>query len=159
MRIAARIKLGSWFAYATIGHVQVVTGVSSKVGPNRHNVFWDFDDTPLDSVEWLLTIAQRNFDLGEIYIFSDKPRSYRAVCYSVVDFKKLLEILVTTPRVDDVFIIKTAQKGQATIRLSDKLGRGPPAIVSKIPGRHEPLPNNLSVWRYETGVDKRVINL
>jgi hypothetical protein len=159
MRIATRIKVGSWFMYATIGRVQTVTGVSSKIGPNQHNIYWDFDNSTLDEVIKELTNIQKVFDLGEIYIFSDKEFSYRASCYTVVTLKKLLTILILTVGVDDVFIAKTAQKGQATIRLSKKQGRKNPEIVHVIQGRNEPLPENISVWRYETGTDPRVINL
>jgi hypothetical protein len=159
MRIATRFKLRSWFFYATIGRVQVVTGISSKVGPNQHAVFWDFDDSTLDDVINVLHETQLNYMLDEINIFSDKPGSYRAICYTVVTFKELIKILADTPGVDDVFLIKTAQKGQATLRLSPKLGRPKPEIVYTLPGKRDIPPAPFTIWRYETGHDAKVINL
>jgi hypothetical protein len=153
------MKLGNWVYYSTLGKIQTVEGISSKVDRDRHIVLWDFDNCSLERVRSSLESAQKTFNLGEITVFSDKPMSYRAVCYSQVSFRGLMEILISTKGVDDVFIVMTARKGQATLRLSPKVGRLDPEIVLRINGDYVNPPDKLSRWVYETGYDSRVIKL
>jgi len=160
MRVSTRIRIGRWNFYASLGRVQTVTGISSKLKNGLHIVMWDFDRAPLNKLERSLKTIQDVFQLGEIQIFGDgKPDSYRAVCYSQVDFLELLKILITTPYVDETYILMTARKGQATVRVGPKINRGKQVIVSIVPGRVEPPPDEVTLWLYETGLDKDVLRL
>jgi len=102
-----------------------------------------------------LKTVQRDFDLGEIFILSDKPRSFGAVCFTIVSFNKFLRVLLNTLFVDWSFFAWTVTRGEATLRLTQKLGRKPRKIVSVISGRREALPLRIGRAVYDTGIEKK----
>jgi hypothetical protein len=67
--------------------------------------------------------VNNKYNLGKIYIISDKLGSYGAVCNSVVTFKELLHILIDTDLIDPLYVRYTFQRHEAILRLSDKEDR------------------------------------
>ncbi len=125
MRINFRLKLKNLTLFGMIAHTQKVEGITSRVIGEKdlHYVFWDLEECSLSQAEASLREVQTIYNLGEIYITSDFPRSFRAWCFDKVTFKKYLKILLDTEHLDYNFYYWTSYKGKSTLRISQKWNR------------------------------------
>jgi len=97
----------------------------------------------------------RKFHLSHIYITSDLEGSYRVWCYSKVDFKRYLEILLKTKFLDWNFFYWTVVRGKATLRTSNKQNRPPQKVVGILQSYSVPFPESCEKVVYDTGIEKR----
>jgi hypothetical protein len=104
-----------------------------------------------------LKVIQQKFGLSNIYILSDKVGSYRAWCFSQVDFSTYILILAESlPIIDYNFFYWTVFLGKATLRISPKYDR--PAvqkIVAVLESYYVPFPSDqIKISIYDTGLEK-----
>ena len=120
---------------------------------------FDLDDCTLEEAERSLAFVQSEYDLGDIYVFSDKVGSYRAVCLTCVSLRDLLSILLDTRYLDWVFFDWAVRRKKATIRTGPKVGRPPSRMVSVLRARAEPPPESFTGVVFDTGIIKKGISL
>ena len=73
--------------------------------------------------------VQRKYGLSNVYICSDAERSFRIFCYSLVDYKTLLKVLLDFKHLGMVFFDYTVRRKKATLRYGRKMGRPFPKLV------------------------------
>jgi hypothetical protein len=163
MRINLRFKFKGYTFFLMLAKTQKLIGITSKVVNDkfkRHYVFWDLEKCSLAEAKATLRSIQRDYDLGTIFITSDLPKSFRAWCFTKVDFNTLLHILLETEFVDYNFFYWTVQKGKATLRISRKKNRPEQKVISILKNyysinKEEIVPlSKLERVDYETGTDK-----
>jgi len=126
-------KLGSWRFTFTMAPVVKVVGVNSILSDGNHVLMWDFDDTKLEDVMDALIHVQAEYMLPPIYVLETKPgKNYIAYCFKKTEWRKAVEIVVSTPHVDWNFIKYSVYRGWFTLRVSEKDGRRP-KLVHVIP--------------------------
>jgi hypothetical protein len=162
MRWNLRIFLRPWTFFAMLSKTQTLQGLTSKVvnepeEKHLHYILWDLDKGTLAEVEQKLGEAQRDFKLGDIYVFSDAEGSYRAFCWSKRPWITYLHILIHSfPLLDYGFWVWTVRRGLATLRTSDKVGRPHQECVKVLEG-FEPtvFPEKVCYVQYDTGIEKQ----
>lgn len=157
MKLSIRRKLGNILIYGFISPIQRVDGLQSKIKKSDdHIVLWDFDEKNFNAIKWELEDIQLKYNLGDIFIMSDKDNSYRAFSLTSVTFKTLLKILIETKGVDYNFFRYTVKREYATIRITNKKNREPNKIIYslKTPFNIRIVTlNNLNFEGYETDLD------
>jgi len=159
MRLNFRIKAGSFTFFSMLAKTQTIEGATSEVGLDRHIVMWDLENCSLSQCEETLRHVQHKFDLSNIYIVSDLPKSYRAWCFTKVGFKTLLQILLDTDYVDYNFFYYTVKRRKATLRTSNKKRREPQQLVSILESYPASIPNRMQRVVYDTGAVKRGLSI
>lgn len=172
MRWSARVKVGNITLYGMVSHTQTLKGITNKIfsfagdtrgmGKDRFFVVWDLEGytetgVTLEKVCDELRRIQQKYDLSDVFITSDKPEvSWHGWCFSVVDWKKYLMIILDTKYVDYNFFYWTVHRGEATIRVSPKKGRVPEKVVamlrSDVPYA---IPEKVKEVIYDTSLEKR----
>ena len=109
----------------------------------------------MKDTEETLSKVQDKYRLSHIYIVSDVEGSYRAWCYSKVDFKILLKILLDTEFLDWNFFYWTVKRGKATLRTGNKKNRLPQKIVSVLGSHSVSIPLSCEKVVYDTGLTKK----
>lgn len=160
MRINTRIKLLGYTFFFMVSHTQTLEGFTSKLKNGKHIVMLDCENVELFEELYINMLhIKEKFDLGEIFIASDIEKSYRVWCFTQVEFKTLLKIMLDCPYLDWNFFYWTVQRGKATLRTSKKINRLPQKIVAHIQGRIEPIPETMEKVIYDTGFDKMGFNI
>jgi len=158
-RINIRLKIRNITIFFMVARTQTASGISSKVGNNKHIILWDLDECTLKQAEDTLRDVQQEYNLSHIYIISDKVGSYRALCFSIVDFNTLMKIIISANYVDEYFISYTARRMKATLRLTKKIDREKQDILSILYSYFEPIPEILERVIYDTGLIKHGITI
>lgn len=161
MRINFRIKIFNRTLFFMYAKTQTLKGITSKVkgSKDKHYVFWDLENCTLEQAQITLAKIQYKYKLGHIFIVSDLPNSYRAWCFTKVDFKTFLKILLDTDYVDYNFFYWTVYRGEATLRITQKQDRPLQKIIKVLETYYNPLPKTLGFTEYDTGIGKRNINI
>lgn len=134
----------------------------ATIPESQHIVMWDLENCSLKEACTELEEIRDKFNLGVIYVVGDVPRSYRAWCFTQVNFMTLLDILIHTQYVDWNFIFWTFHRAKSTLRVTNKQGREPQKILAVIGdgyARVEPIPETLEFVTYDTGISKTGVNL
>jgi hypothetical protein len=137
-----------------VAKTQRVSGIVSKIDNDEHIILWDLDDCNLSNAIESLKTVQDRYSLSDIYIVSDKKNSYGAICLTIVDFSRLLRILIDTAYIDMGFVAYTAKRYGATLRLSPKKDRGARKIVYTIPSEIKSDFRPINTVVYDTGLIK-----
>jgi hypothetical protein len=106
--------------------------------------------------------VQISYNLSDIFIVSDKERSFRAWCYSQVDFDVYLEILGKVKKygiLDWNFYKWTVDRGYATLRTDNKKDRPPQGLMCTLKTYSVPEPKVVKQVVYGTGVQKSGLTL
>ena len=161
MRINFRLKLKTLTLFGMLAKTQKVEGITSKVVGEKdlHYVFWDLEECSLRQCETSLRDVQDIYNLGTIYILSDFPRSFRAICWDKITLIKYLKILINTQYLDYGFFYYTVRRGKSTIRYSQKYNRKEQKIVSVLHSFDVSIPEKFETVKYETGTEKKGILL
>jgi hypothetical protein len=137
----------------TIAKVAKVIGVNSNLEDGRHILMWDFDDVSLNKVEDVLKEVQFHYQLSDIFVVETKSdTNFIAYCFTALDWRKSVEIIASTPRVDYQFLRFGVYRGHWTLRVTPKNGRKP-KFVARLLGLMKPTcsPKDLKSWvKYET---------
>lgn len=163
MRFNFRAKFRNLTFFAMIAKTQTLEGVTSLQADGSHIVMWDLENCTLQKAEKTLKKIQRKYRLSNVYIASDVEGSYRAWCFSKVDFGTFLKILVESLSILDYnFFYYTVKRKKATLRTGSKKGRPIQRVVSVLQSYYSPISTeNSSVEKvvYDTGLQKRGISL
>jgi predicted aldo/keto reductase-like oxidoreductase len=136
-----------------------VNSIADKI-ENLHYVFWDMDNCTLEQAEETLECIQTKYKLSDIFICSDWENSFRAWCFSKVDYNTMLKILLETRYVDKGFFRYAVTNNKATLRTSDKEGREQKQeIVSILRTYPQPIPETFNYKEYDTSLGKKSINI
>lgn len=156
MKNVIRVTEGNLRIVLAISDFQTVSGITSKAGNGSHYVLWDFDNRSLEICAKALRYIQRKYSLSDIYIFSDSENSCHGICYSKFRFRKMIEILASTPNIDLDYVAHTIDQGKATIRLSEKIGREKMSLVKTIYSKWSSIapPENIEDATYECSLEK-----
>lgn len=155
MRLDFRVKIVNITFFAMVAKTQRLEGVSSLQKDGKHIVMFDLENCSLEQAEKTLRRVQRKYHLSDIFIVSDVEKSYRAWCYSKVDFVTFLKILLDVKFLDWNFFYWTVKRGKATLRTSAKRGRGCQRVVSVLTSYFAPIPYSCEKVVYDTGLTKR----
>ena len=139
---------------------QTIEGKTSLQPDGKHIVMWDLDDCTLEQAEETLRNVQKKYDLSDIFIVSDAERSYRGWCYSKVDFKTFLHILLDVDYLDYNFFYYTVKRRKATLRTNSKKNRPKQQLVNVLESYPVQIPKKaLEKVVYDTGIEKRGISI
>lgn len=161
-RVELRFRFLNRVHYILDARIQIVKGISSRINNdyNDHRILWDLDNCEFNEALEALNKIQDSYNLGKIYIFSDKEKSYGAICNTVVSFREYLKILIDTDLIDPLFTRYALQRHEGILRLSNKEGRPLPRetihTIHSESGRLENH-NDFVITSYETGYIKRGI--
>ena len=155
MRFNLRIKKLNHTVFLMISESQTLEGLTSLQPNGKHFIFWDLENCSLEQAEKTLRKVQKQYCLSNIFITSDIDRSFRAWCFSKVDFKIYLKILLDTDYCDWNFFYWTVKRGKATLRTTNKKNREPQKIVSVLESYPIPIPETWEKVVYDTGIEKR----
>ena len=159
-RIFFRIKkfgLNFTFCFA---YIQTLEGITSLLPNGKHIILWDLDGCSLEEAKKTLRDVQRQYNLSDIFIVSDMEGSYRAFCYTQVDFNTYLKILLDTKFLDWNFFDYTVRRKKATLRVSKKKGRPKQRIISALLTFYVPIPKEkIKTAIYDTGVEKEGLSI
>jgi hypothetical protein len=154
-RFNFRAKIGDVTFFFMVAKTQTLEGVTSLQPDGTHIVLWDLENCTLKQAEETLRNVQIKYGLSHIYIASDTEGSYRAWCFSKVDYKTFLHILLDTEHLDPIFFDYTVKRKKATLRASNKKDRKPQELVSVIESYPAPFPKTWEKVTYDTGLVKR----
>lgn len=121
----------------------------------KHIVMWDLENCSLKQAKETLRKIQKEYCLSDVFIVTDSEGSYRAWCFSKVDFKFFLKILLETEFLDWNFFYWTVTRGKATLRTNSKKNREPQRVVSVLESYPVMFPSSCEKVVYDTGVAKR----
>jgi len=145
-----------------LSETQNLEGMGSLLSNGKHLVFLDLENCTLQQVIEVLMKVQISYNLSDIFIVSDRERSFRAWCFSQVDFDIYLEILGKVRRhgiLDWNFYKWTVDRGYATLRTSNKKHRQPQELVFTLKTYSVPEPKMVKQVIYGTGVQKSGLTL
>jgi hypothetical protein len=140
-----------------MSQTQTLEGITSLLSDGKHIIMWDLDTGhTLKEIEAVLRWIQQKYNLSHIYIASDAIGSYRAWCFSRVDLKIFLSILVDSLDILDYsFFYYTVKRRKATLRTDRKRDRPFQEVVSFLPSYFTPYPTKAERVVYDTGLEKR----
>jgi hypothetical protein len=154
-RFNLRAKIGNITFFLMLAKTQTLEGVTSLQTDGTHIVMWDLENCTLEQAEDTLRKAQRKYELSHIYVVSDVEASYRAWCFSKVDYETLRSILRDTNYLDPMFFEYTERRKKATLRTSNKKDRPPQELVSILESYPTSIPETWEKVTYDTGLVKR----
>jgi hypothetical protein len=159
-RFNFRAKIGNYTVFGMLSETQKLEGITSILPDKRHIILWDIEKCTLQQAKASLKKVQLQFHLSDIFITSDCDNSFHGWCFSKVDFKTFLKILLETEYLDYNFFYWTVSRSKATIRTSNKIGREQQKIVSVLESYHASMPDDkMQQVIYETGIEKTGLNL
>ena len=159
MRWNLRIKIANLTFFAMFTHTQTLEGVTSLEPDGRHIIMWDLEKCSLEQVKETLRKLQRKYCLSDIFVVSDIEGSYRAWCFSKIDFKTFLKILLETEFLDWNFFYYTVKRKKATLRTNNKKNRAPQRVVCILKSYHVSFPSSCEKVVYDTGLAKRGLTI
>jgi hypothetical protein len=158
MRFNFRAKIFNITLFFMLSQTQTVKGITSRLRSGKHIILWDLDKKKftLLQIKEMLRRIQRKYGLSNIYIVSDKIGSFRAWCFSQVDFSTYIKILADSLEIIDYnFFYWMVYQSKATLRISRKVDRPQQKVVSVLESFYVPLPFNLLKKAiYDTGLEK-----
>lgn len=135
--------------YMLFTRVDNMVGFDSKVG-DKHILMIDTDSEDYINILSECVRIQFKYDLGKMFIVSDKPDSYRIWCFKLFTLREILNIICDFKYTDLYFIRFTAKRGKSILRVSSKKDRENQRIVKVIDGRDNPIPEKFHMVKYET---------
>jgi hypothetical protein len=142
-------------------YTQKLHGITSLIPNSKgmHFILADVENCTKKQVIEETKYVQQKHGLSNIYIKSDAKNSFRIWCFSLVDYKTLLKIILDFEHLDMVFFIYTVKRGKATLRDVPKKGRPPEKIVAILESYPMPVPEHIEEAFYDTGVVKKGISI
>jgi hypothetical protein len=158
MRANFRIKIFNVTLFAMLSHTQSLEGMSSLQKDGLHTPFFDVENCSLDECVSLLEELQASYNLSDIFVTSDKDRSFRVWCFCHVSFSDYLRMqlmLLDKKLLDYNFFWWTVKQGKSTLRTNSKQGRPLQKVVAFLPSYSVPFPKTCERVLYDTGIQKR----
>ena len=145
------------FLFAKTQKLEAITSSIPNSG-NKHIILADVENCSTEEVVEETKYVQRKYGLSHMYIYSDAERSFRIFCYSLVDYKILLKILLDLKHLDLIFFDYAVKRKKATLRYSKKMDRPCPKLVKVLETYPMPFPEQVEQVFYDTGVVKKGIS-
>jgi hypothetical protein len=163
MRLNYRIRKFGYTLFIMLSETQTLEGITSRVigKEGKHYPFFDIENCGQIQAEIGLGKIQVSYGLPDIFITSDKKRSFRAYCYAQVKFTDFLRMqldLLDAGLLDYNFFYWTVFQGKSTLRTSCK-NRPPQEVVSVLKSYSVPIPKTIEKVVYDTGIQKRGISI
>ena len=136
---------------------QRLHAITSLLPNGTHFILADVEDCSFEEVVEESKYVQQKHDLSNMYIYSDAERSFRVFCYSLVDYKALLRILLDFEHLDMIFFDYTNRRKKATLRIGKKKDRSSPRLMKVLESYHVPFPECVQEVFYDTGIVKKGI--
>ena len=136
---------------------QRLHGITSLLPNGMHFILADVENCSLEEAIDETKYVQMKYGLSNMYIYSDSERSFRIFCYSEVDFKTLLQILLDFKHLDMIFFGYTVRRKKATLRTNRKKNRPPQRLVAVLESFPLPFPQQVQQVFYDTGIVKKGI--
>lgn len=138
---------------------QRLHGITSLIpnSDNKHIILADIENCTLKQAIEESRYVQQKYDLSHMYIESDAENSFRVWCFSIVDYKTLLKILLDFDHLDMVFFDYTNRRKKASLRDSNKKNRRSQRIVAVLESYPMPVPEYVQEVFYDTGIVKKGI--
>jgi hypothetical protein len=158
MRANFRIKIANYTLFFMLSHTQTLEGVTSLLPNGKHMPLFDIENCSLEKAEFELKALQAIYSLSDIFITSDKERSFRSWCFAQVTFNEYLRMmldLLDAGILDYNFFWWTVKQSKATLRVNSKVNRPPQKIVAVLPSYSVPIPETVEKAVYDTGIEKR----
>ena len=159
MRFNFRIRKFNKTLFMMYSDTQTLEGVTSLLKNGKHIVMWDLEGCSQEQAEETLRKVQSSYNLSSIFIFSDAERSFRAWCFTRVDFNTFLKILLDTDYADWNFFYYTVKRKKATLRVSNKKNRPKQELVAVLELYPMPIPEEVEMVIYDTGIEKRGLSI
>jgi len=159
MRFNFRIRKFNKTLFMMYSDTQTLEGVTSLLRNGKHIIMWDLEGCSQEQAEETLRKVQSSYSLSDIFIFSDIERSFRPWCFSQVDLNTFLKILLDTDYVDPLFFYHTVKRKKATLRVSNKKNRPKQEVVSVLQSYSMPIPEEVEMVIYDTGIEKRGLSI
>jgi hypothetical protein len=158
-------KIGNIKLFFMIAKIQVAKGLTSELPNGKHMFMVDMEKCGLETCVKSLRDTKSYYEstykkeLPDIFILSDSPNSFRAISFTNLTFRQLMELQCVTKHIDGLFIFYTALDKKGVLRISSKVGRNfPQNIVKIIEGSSNyKVPDNIIVRTYETSMEKKGI--
>jgi hypothetical protein len=158
MRYNFRVVVAGVTFFVMIAKTQTLEGITSLQRDGKHIVMWDLENCTLRQIKKLLKKIQKNYGLSDIKVVTDNDKTYRAWCFSKVDFIILLKILVDSLSILDYnFFYYTVKRRKATLRTGTKKGRSAQRVVCVLKSHSCSIDCDVVGERvvYDTGLEKR----
>ena len=138
---------------------QRLHGITSLIpnSDNKHIILADLENCDEEQAIRETRFVQQKHGLSHMYIQSDAENSFRVWCFSIVDYKTLLKILLDFDHLDMVFFAYTNKRKKATLRDDKKKDRPPQKIVAVLESYPMPIPEHVQEVFYDTGIVKKGI--
>jgi hypothetical protein len=133
---------------------QNIKGITNLAENGKYYPFFDIEDCTLKECCESLREVQKKYVLSNIYVISDIENSFRGYCWSKVDFKTYLKILLDTEYLDPLFFKYTVKRDKATLRYSKKRDRPPQELIAVLQSYYVPIPKEFEEVTYATGISK-----
>ena len=162
-RFNGRFTTSLFTFFFMLARSQKLEGITSRVfdingkPTENHYVFWDCDIPDLEKIKTVLTKVQQIYNLSDIFVTSDNNKSFRAWCFSIVDFPTFLKILIDSKEIIDYeFLSYTFRRKEATLRISKKENRPFQFIIGVLKTYSVPFPTGIMRQiTYVTGCEKK----
>ena len=119
---------------------QRLEAITTLLPNGLHFILADVENCSAKEVIEEAKFVQRKYGLSNFYIYSDAERSFRIFCYSLVDYRTLLRILLDFKHLDMVFFDYTVKRKKATLRYGRKTARPCPKLVKVLETYPLPFP-------------------
>jgi len=163
-RTKKRIGNRVFTIFVMISETQSLEGVTSQVigGEGYHYPIFDIERPRetllLEEVEYGLGKIQVSYGLPNIHIESDRRGSFRSWCFGEVrltDYLRMQLDLLDAKLLDWNFFYWTVDKGEGTLRASNKRDRPKQKLASTLHSYSVPIPKKVKMVFYDTGIEKR----
>lgn len=117
-----------------------VYGYTNRCDDGKFIVFLDYDEIPLEWIKVELSYLQKDFNLGDFYLFEGTVGNFHAISFTKVNRNELYEILSNSSMDENYWKVPyTIGKRLLTLRFSDKKGKKPYFIgkISRVSDRLE----------------------
>jgi hypothetical protein len=158
MRANVRINKFGVTVFLMVSHTQSLEGVTSLQVDGLHTPFFDVENCSLIECVSALKELQIGFNLSDIFVTSDKDRSFRVWCFCHLkynDYLRMQLILLDKKLLDYNFFWWTVKQGKSTLRTNSKQGRPFQKVVAFLPSFSVPFPKTCERVLYDTGIQKR----
>ncbi len=103
-----------------------VFGYTNRCDDGKFIVFLDYDDMPYEWVIKEIKSIQKDFNLGDFYMFKSSESSFHAVCFTKVQLGTLRTILMNSSCDENYHRVPySIGKRLLTLRLTEKEGKKP----------------------------------
>lgn len=84
---------------------ETILGYTNRCTDGKYIIFLDYDNMPLQWIEYELEALQTLFNIGDFYIFQSSKESYHAVCFDKIGVHEYISLLRNSSVDENYFIV------------------------------------------------------